>query len=266
MAITTMNGLVAAQGAGQNRDGYKTGATAGAAGTWYGFMHVAGQPGALTTPAAVASNGTVYDNATTNAWPFTNPTNNGYLSRISATPNVACTMFLYDLLWGVSWTASTTGAQAITFPTIPSRDVAGTQNGNGVELWFMPWVVLGAAGTSHQVTYTGNNLGASQVTAALTTYVTLGRIAPFVLATGDTGVKSVQSINQTGTLTSGTPSILMMRRLATIPCGLANVAAVADFAQLGLPRVYSGSCLVWIAQVTATTALTPLLSTQVIDG
>jgi hypothetical protein len=265
MAITTMDGLIAAL-PGQQRDGYKVGGTAGAAGTWYGFMTATGQPGTLTLPAVVASGGTVYTEASTNAWPFTDPVASGYLVKAQATPNVSCTMFLYDLIWGITWTAGTTGAQAVTFPTIPSRDVAGTQNGNGVEMWFMPWTTLGAAGTSLQITYSGNNLGAGQVTGALTTYVTAGRIAPFTLASGDTGVKSISSINQTGTLTSGNPTVLLMRRLATIPCPIANVAGIADFAQLGMPRVYADTNLVWVAQVTATTALTPLLSTSVVDA
>lgn len=268
MAISTLDGLVAAL-PGQQNNGFKTGGTISAAGQFYFAGVVGGQPAALATPAALSANGTLYDNTSVGAWPFTNPAAQGNLARVMASAPAITTVLLYDLLWAATWTATTTGAQAVTFPTVPSRDVNGAANGDGVELWYLPWATIGAAAGTITVTYTNKAGVAGRVTSALTpvTAGVTGRAQQFTLQAGDIGVRSVQSVNSSATMTSGTPAIAMIRRLATIPLFTANKGEVLDWAQLGFPRVYAGTCLQAMALCTATTALSPLmLETNVTDG
>lgn len=265
MTIATLDQLIALL-PGQQRNAYKFGT--GIAGQYYCAAPSTGGPGALNAPAAIASNGTLYDNTSTNAYPFTNPATAGYLAKLTGACTQQATLMLYDLLWGVTWTATVTGSQAITFPTIPSRDINGAALGAGIELWYLPWATVGVTSGTITVTYTNQAGTASQATAALSpgSAGALGRAQQFTLASGDTGVRSVQNVNSSATMTSGTPAIVMMRQIAVLPLPTANVGGYLDFSQLGLPRIYSGSCLIQQLLATASSAFVTQLSTTVVDG
>lgn len=76
-----------------------------------------------------------------------------------------------------------------------------------------------------------------------------GKYGPYMpLAQGDTGIRSIQSIQQSATYTSGEYSIGLCKPLITMPITALGVACEKDFINQvpSLPRVFDGACLVWL--------------------
>lgn len=80
---------------------------------------------------------------------------------------------------------------------------------------------------------------------------------PFLpMASGDTGVRSVQSVTLSAASGAGTASLVLYKPLAVLPITTVGVAAERDLMnQLpSLPRVYDGACLTWLYFAGAATA------------
>ena len=84
----------------------------------------------------------------------------------------------------------------------------------------------------------------------------------FPLQAGDTGVKQVDSLTLTTTMTSGTARVMIGRRVAEIPV-TANVGFKYDVYDLGMPRVYDSAALMWM-MVPNSTSSGPTIVTGVI--
>jgi hypothetical protein len=104
-----------------------------------------------------------------------------------------------------------------------------------------------------------NSAGTSGRTATLDTNlsnVPARRLLPFRLAAGDTGVRSVQSVT-IATAGVGTFNLVLLRRLATAYMPGTNGQAsdlAAGALALGMPKLYSDSCLALMAIATSSTA------------
>lgn len=256
MAITSLDQL-AANLPGQHRHIYKASATAEGAGTWHSLFLLAGLPGAGSTPpASTAGSGYVPTTATAGALPFTNPPggNAAFLAKFMATLTAAGTVILYDRLWHCSGFGTVvTTAQNVTTPGSLTRPDA---NGADVEIWGEVYTAPGATGATWTVSYT-NQDGTAGRTATYThpaNAESVGQMFPFVLAAGDTGVRSVQSF--TASVSSGTAGnigITLLRRIAEIPVPLANTAPLTlDAFALGLPQIYNDACLCFMVQCSGT--------------
>jgi hypothetical protein len=243
-----MDGLVAAL-PGQHEHFYKAAVTPKAAGSWHSLWTAAGQPGAGAAQGSV--NGAVPTSATPGSFVFTNPlTGNSYLGKFSVAGAATGTLILYDRLWHDSGLSATlTTSQAITQPALTRPDALGAD----VELWAEIYTATTAAATA-TATYTDQDGNASQsATAAIIAASVAGQMFPFSLAAGDTGVRSVQSVQLSGSMTAGAWGLTLLRRLAEIPISLAGVGNVYDTIALGMPRIYDSACLALMLMASGTT-------------
>jgi len=244
----------------------KTGTASDAAGYWYCTSKDAGFPGAWA-PGAPGVNGRVTDGTSSNdygCFPIANPTTGGnYLTEVNMAASVNHTHVLFDCLWVNSGlVVTTTGAQAITTPTLPARDINGTTNGEGcsIALLFTTASTLAAVGSNLTVSYT-NSDGVSGRTATLSAIVgsqvpatpVIGTIVWFNLQAGDRGVRSIQSITLGTSMLTGTISLMITRDIATIGTTIPNVNAQKIIGTPGI-RLYNGTCLLHCNLASATTA------------
>ena len=244
----------------------KTGTAADAVGYWYCTSKDAGFPGAwaVGTPGV---NGRVTDgtaSADNGCFPIANPSvGANYLTEVNMAAAVNHTHLLFDVLWVNSGLAiTTTGAQAITTPTLPARDLNGTTNGEGCSIAILCTAAVGLAAVASNatVTYT-NSDGTGSRTATLSAIVgsqapatpVIGTLIWFNLQAGDKGVRSIQSISLNTSWVSGSISLMITRDIATIGTTIPNVNAQKIIGTPGI-RLYNGTCLLHCNLASATTA------------
>lgn len=259
MTISSLDQLVTALSAGQSRTTFqKASATAEGAGTWHSLWKVAGRPAAgATPPAAGAGSGYVPDKTTTGALRnFSNPSNPllSYLASATVVGATVGTLIVYDRLWACSGFGTvSTSEQSVTTPGSLTRPDA---NGDGVEAWGEVYTAPGATTATWTLKYKNTGGAASGRTATYThpaNAETVGQMFPFILTNGDTGISEVTSF--TASVSSGTAGdigITLLRRLAEIPITAANVGAIVNAFDMGLPQVYDDACLAFMVQCSTT--------------
>jgi hypothetical protein len=212
-----------------------------------------GLPGQGATPSS-GLGGDVPTSATTGALPFTNPTGGRltYVGRLTGglthqTNAGSIALLLYDRLWHNSGIdATSTGAQ-----TISANDAGAVHltrpdaNGASVEAWLQVYVAMGAGTPTVTLAYTDQDGNAETTgsSGALATTMPLGTTIPFQLASGDTGVRSIQTWTASGTFTSGTIGLVLRRLVTVCACWANQPQRGYDAVALGLPRVYDDACL-----------------------
>lgn len=252
---------------GRNVPFYKTGTASDAAAYWYTYWKDAGFPGAWA-PGTPGINGRVTDGmdaADTGCLPLWTPTGSLYLSSVNLTATVNHNFMLCDVVWVNSGIAvTTTGPQAITTPAFPARDLNGSANGEG----YMIGLVFTAASTNAAVINTStvsytNSDGTAGRTATLVNVAgdmipvtpVIGTCVWFRLAAGDKGVQSIESITLATSLVTGSVSLIVARPLATVTPTVVNIGTTDKYPDPGL-RLYTGTCALWFAKSSATTATT----------
>lgn len=190
---------------------------------------------------------------------FTDPASgNSYLARLQASATVSGTLLLCDRLWhNGGYTITATTAQTSTTPTWPARDANGATNGDGVLLGLEVSAAAGAATPTITVSYT-NQAGTAGRTATnsfvTTSSATAGAFYPIGLATGDTGVRSLQSMTLSVSWVSGTVNMVAYRPLAALEITAANTPNAIDAITAGFPRMYNGTVPFFIFIPSTTTA------------
>lgn len=258
------------------------GTTAHTAGTWYLLSGTGGNPGASTilgtgTDAAfqqlldtTATAGGIQHGGDVTS--FKTIVNASAFSAAATT--MPAVFMLVDMLGFYPLTnATSTAAQTLTNGVaLPARDRTGTTNGVGVQAILVPSTVMGAGTPTVTLTYTNQAGTGSRTTPSSPALPTLnttapvtqiaysgtgaGKYGPFIpLQAGDTGIRSVQSIQFSATRTSGVLNLVMVRPLLTLPMTTIGVACERDLLnQLpSLPRVYNGACLAWMMYAGAAT-------------
>jgi len=187
----------------------------------------------------------------------------------AAATTAPCVLMLVDILAVIPVTSVTnTGSQTILGTKILPRYA----DGKGVRAYLVPSVVMGAGTPAFQMSYTNTNSVAgrsipsapslpvlnttSQVGAIMHTGTAAGKFGPFLpLAAGDQGILTIESIQQSATMVSGTYNIVLCKPLLTLPITTLGVAAERDLVnQLpSMPRVYDGACLNWLMYAGAAT-------------
>lgn len=243
-------------------DFMKSGGTAPAAGIWYSLARLGGQPPAISDGAAGSgtpgSGGTALTSAAgTIVFPDTSTDIKAMLT-FGGVSTVACSLRIYDRLVHVSGIANnSTGSKNVGSAALP-RYTGTDSAGNQV------WLEYTTAGTTtasvvHLLTYTDQAGTTGQVgantTAPATAMVLNSMFGPLGLAAGDTGVRSVETLNVDTASTNGITQLIIMRPIATIYLP-ANQWVEQDLVlQLtALPRLFDGSSLCLMYQATATTA------------
>lgn len=257
MAISTLDGLIAALGSGTQRGTFLKLFTPQAAGAWMSLWNQPGIPGAAANPASGVA-GAVPTDATAGAFPFTNPTAPAltYLARLAVNASVSGVAMLYDRLWENSGLSpTTTTGQTVNSVALTRPDALG----GDVEAWFQVYAAMGAGtGGTMTLTYTDQdgNTGSTATIQSFAGSAAIGRTFPYSLAAGDTGVRSIQTETHTATLTSGTYGLVLRRRVATIPIPVSNTGALLDPLSGGLPTIPDDACLELLWFPTGTTATT----------
>lgn len=244
---------------------YKIGITAEAAGEGYSWALNSGFPGAWSPGTdgidGRNTNGNGPAAADAGALPYVNAASGAnYLTGLTVSSSVANTVGLYDVVWvNDALVVTTTTEQAITTAAFPARDLTGAVSGIGYQVGILVTGALGSgAVTNCTLNYT-NSAGVDTKTATMASIpatATAGTVIWFQLAAGDVGVRSIQGITLGTSLTSGTISLIVARRLASVGCGTANVSASAAIDPNTGIRLYDGTCLLLIGRVSATTATT----------
>lgn len=169
-----------------------------------------------------------------------------------------CTIMLYDRLVQVSG-INLAGTATVNVGSTALPRYSGTASA-GVQVWAeVTTVTAGAAPTIAMNSYTDQdgNTGAAggTVTFPATATNVDSFIGPLPLASGDTGVRSVETVRVLSNCTSGTANIVLLRPIATIPVLLGLSGERSFLSQLPtLPRLYDGHTLALAQFTTATTA------------
>jgi hypothetical protein len=251
MAIVTMDGLVAALAASQFVDTYEASITSQAAGSFASLWTAGGHPAAGATPASVG--GAIPTSATAGAIPFTNPTggNTLYLARgMASSANTNSIILIDRLVHTAGLSGTSTSAQTVGTGTITRTYNAGTN----VSCWIEVYTQLGATGVTATVSYT-NQSGTSgkSGSAAIPATAKVGCVIPVSLASGDTGVQSVQTVTlSASTGTAGSFGVTLAQRICTFPV-IAALGQIMDYAQLSLPVIQPSACLSYYVLCSTTT-------------
>lgn len=258
MAITTLDGAIA--GMQWPRFITKAVTPTMVAGRPQSLWQLAGNPGAGAYDSTL--NGVVLDSTSAQVagqLDFRNPgSGSTYLARLQASATISGTLILADRLWhNGGYTITSTAAQAITSPTFPARDNAGTTNGDGVLLGVEIATACGAAAPTLTVSYT-NSAGTAGRTATnafpTANSPTAGGFFPIGLQAGDIGVRSVQSLTLSASWVSGTIALVAYRPLAALELTGALTPNAIDAITSGMPKLYNGSVPFLLFVPSTTTA------------
>lgn len=259
MPITTLDGAVA--GARPPIQFVKGPTGTMVAGRPHSLFQAAGTPG-----AAAASVAGVNGEALTGypgQLPFLNPVSGEtYLSKLTASATVAGLLLLCDRLWhnsGLSVTATT--SQPIVTPAFPSRDADGFAAGSQVQLGLEVTGTLGAGTPTITVGYTNSTGVAGRSGVNIDPVVAASIAGSFYrigLQAGDVGVRSVESLQLSATMTSGSVSLVAYRVLAAIPLPGALVPSSIDALTGNFPKLYNNSVpfLVFVPAAATTSIIT----------
>ena len=163
---------------------------------------------------------------------------------------------------------TTTGAQSFTGTQTLPRYATGA----GLQAYIVPSVVMGAgtptirlgytnaAGVSGRLTPASPSLPIANATAPVGQVIYsgtgAGKYGPFMpLAAGDTGILSIQSINLSATMTSGSLVVILAKPIFTLPLTTVGIASERDLVnQLpSMPRIFDGANLQWLMYAGAAT-------------
>jgi hypothetical protein len=249
-----------------------TGGAAYTAGRWYDMSMLAGIPIANTFAGTAlnaqvpteASGFGIYHGGNT-LTEIKSVLNVGAVSAVATA--VPATLMLVDMcLYYPSINMNVATAQTLVNTSTLTRYTTGA----GLRAYLVTQTTTGATAHNIAISYT-NQAGtagrALPVTvagtaSAITPHITHSGVAannygPFLpLASGDTGVRSVQSLTLSAASGAGTAALVLCKPITTIPITTAGVFAERDLVnQLpSLPVIQDGACLVWLYFAGAATA------------
>ena len=279
MSFTSLDDLVAETTGGKfwRADWNKiTGASAYTAGRWYDFSALAGAPIANAW-AGTALNWVTCDEAAGNGTQIFGLRHGGNVSTDTKHAlNVAAVSGVATAVPGVLMLVDMQGYYpGISMNSASAQTMVGTPtlrytNGVGVRAFLVITTASGATAHNVALSYTDqdNNAGNTlPVTVACTASAIAGHIThsgtaannygPFLpLASGDYGIRSVQTVTISAASGSGVAALVLARPILQIPLVTASVLAERDLLnQLpSLPRIYDGACLTWLYFAGAATA------------
>ena len=200
---------------------------------------------------STATNGAVFTNASQGALPFNNPPTgqNTYLAgmkwpHITEVRNI----FLVDFLWSKQINSRIITPQTINSVQFPDRDRNGSSNGDGVYIALYSYTSNGLI-VAAAISYTNSAGTSGRSGNMLWDNVTgqSGIFMPFSLASGDLGVRSVQSVTLSAPASGASLALIAFRPIASISSFQTKTLELTDDAvSFGLPRIYDGSCLTFI--------------------
>ena len=265
MSITTVDDIATALSSAQRIPFMKSCAAPKAAGAFQSSWLAAGMPGAgAASPVYTAGSGYACDKSTTGAWPYTNGAVQNWLARVSAMCSQPGVIIIADRLWSCSGMGFAASTYTVTTPgSLPARI---TDSGVGCELWVEQFAAAGAASGTLTANYANAAAGAAKagVIGAVVSAPVIGQMQQVPLAAGDTGIRSLTSVVNNATWTSGTFGMTILKRVVEIPIGLAGSGTVLDWAAC-LSALPADACLFAFMLAQNATAPNLLGTASVID-
>lgn len=243
MVITTLDGLIA--GMMPNAIFAKSGQSFKGAGIWASNFYQAGFPG----PAVISAAGIAGQALTTYGGQMRFPAAVGgqevRLAKFEAAHSSSIGyVALMDRLWhNNAFVVTSITAQTINSVAWPARDANGSTNGVGVNIAMEVVTTLGAGVPTLTVSYTNSSgtAGRTGLIGPISTTSTIGTWYSMTMAAGDVGVRSIQTITSSATMTSGSVTFVAFRQIAGLPLGTPNVGVDRDGIALGLPLAYDNT-------------------------
>lgn len=265
MTISTVSDIATALAIAQQIKVLKNSTVPKSIGAYQSSWLGVGIPSAgAASPAYTVGTGYTCDNTKVGALPYSDGSVQNYLARLFATSTIAGTLFLYDRLWSCSGMGYAASTYTVTTPgNLPARI---TDNGLGCELWVEQFAAAGSASGTLTCNYKNPADGAEVgIIPAVVSAPVIGQMQPVPLATGATGVRSLVSVVNSATWTSGSWGMTICKRIAAIPVPFAGIGNVLDWAGLGLPQILPDACLFFIWQGGAATANQIMAQLDIID-
>lgn len=274
-AFANLSALInaATGGKAQNLTFQKVGSAVSAVGGAEDLFYVGNLPSAGGAGAATPG-GTSPTNATTGALAFANPANANtahFVTGYVTGSVVANTLLLYDRLFSVLKTASSSATESVTgtFSRYQSQTATDPDYIGGN--FCFPSISATIANTAHNWTvcqYTdqaGNTANSFPSIAGIAAATNLNLVDLAVtnwfmpLAAGDVGVKALTQLQCSSAAITGSVNFNVAHPIAFFPCPVANMVCVADGINtaFNLTLIYDNACLAFLEMPKpATTATT----------
>lgn len=222
-----------------------------------------GIPGPATVPSPGMSGATL-DRTLSGAlaFPATQASQSIHLANFiaSTSANTGVLMLVDFLWWNSGITITSTAAQTINSVTFPARDDGETSDGVGVYVGLLvstgtgtgtPTLTLGYTNQAGTAGRTANTIQATAASSALGTFY------QFELQAGDTGVRSIQTYQQSATWTSGVVHLVAYRIIATLDIVSSGQPEALNLLTGGAPKVWNATCpnILYIPATTTTTSI-----------
>lgn len=285
MAIESIDQLYAAFSAGQTErtDWNKiTGGAAYTAGRWYETFSLGGYPPATAFPGTAL------------AWKTCDDATGDGTTRFGIPHGGNVSALIKHLSTMAAWSTAATGVPAVlqlvdvqgywpginmnlaTAQTLTGTPVHRYTDGAGCRLALAIRTSAGATAHNVAISYT-NSASTAGRTMPVTVACTASAITPHIthsgtaannygpylpMASGDTGVKSVETVTISAASGGGTAVLMLVKPLATIPLSIASLMTEKDFwNQLpSAPQIKDGACLGFIVGTGAAMAANTTLS------
>lgn len=271
MAIVTLNDWIGSTK--QRLFLHKVATRTVVANVWFSMFDIAGNPGAGTIAGTSTAAGVVPTDATEGCPLINFSSGNGYISSVSFGCSVATRLMLADMLFKAgefSYAAGTTSLS--TQPSYSSRVPGGTDY-SGTQIWLEVSTAFTTGNNwKVEVTYTdqdnnaGATTGAQPSTALAAAGLTKGKMLQLPLASGDTGVRKIESVivtNGATAMTAGGFNILVLRPLWYGRVPIANGGDIHGIDRTGLPEVFPDSALVAMVAADSTSSGLPELAVTI---
>lgn len=189
--------------------------------------------------------------------PFLNPVSgNTYVARLTGAISGGSgqsgigLIILYDRLWDNSGVdITTTNAQTINSAAWPARDANGATSGEGVFIAIENTSTITGAGSTVTFSMSYTNSGGTSgqtgvgITQAAWVASAAGNAYPIGLASGDTGVQSIQTITLSATSTSGNVCLFAYRPIAVLQVPTTGTSGCIDAITGVFPKIINSSVL-----------------------
>lgn len=222
--------------------------------------------------AAAAPGGTIPNDSTTGAFPFTNPTGGDtqhFVRADIAASVISNTLMLYDRLFAVNKTMNSTATEAVTGdPTRYQSTTAANADYIGGNFLFVEVGGTALAATAHNWTVCLYN---DQANAASTLPSLTGNASAIVrrldhpvgqwfapLESGDVGIKDLTQMQCSALVATGVINFVIGHPIALMPCPVANMICVNDGINtaFNLTRIFDDAALAFLEITKPTTTAT----------
>jgi hypothetical protein len=218
----------------------KNSLTSKGAGFYHSLWKAVGYPIAGSNPGTAA--GSIPNRSTAGAIPFSDAGSlQNYLSRVSLTSTIYCSLILADRVWA----CSTLNGTLTTAQTIGSPALTRYTDGIGLQLFVEWYTATGSTGTTLTVTYTNQAGTTGRTTSvAFPASPVAGQMLFVPLAAGDTGILSVQSAQLTATTgTAGDFGLTLVKPISMVGVSSANLANTLGAYDTGFVKIDNNACL-----------------------